>query len=80
MRMRHKKTTFVVERVVNELSSDDYLYPNNGEYSSLSNTDSVTYNGVTHGGLTKFCTLFASRINKKPGTEVNCTAGAVSVA
>ena len=75
----HKKTTFVVERVVNELSSDDYLYPNNGEYSSLSNTDSVTYNGVTHGGLTKFCTLFASRINKKPGTEVNCTMGAVSV-
>lgn len=75
----HKKTTFVVERVVNELSSDDYLYPNNGEYSSLSNIDSVTYNGVTHGGTTKFCTLFASRINKKPGTEVNCTAGAVSV-
>ena len=75
----HKKTTFVVERVVNELSSDDYLYPNNGEYSSLSNIDSVTYNGVTHGGTTKFCTLFASRINKKPGTEINCTAGAVSV-
>ena len=75
----HKKSTYVVERIINELSSDDYLYPNNGEYSSLSNTDSVTYNGETHGGTTKFCTLFASRINKKPGTEVNCTAGAVSV-
>lgn len=75
----HKKATFVVERVINELSSDDYLYPNNGEYSSLSNTDNVTYNGKNHGGATKFCTLFASRINKKPGTDVNCTAGAVSV-
>ena len=75
----HKKATFVVELVINELSSDDYLYPNNGEYSSLSNTDNVTYNGKNHGGATKFCTLFASRINKKPGTDVNCTAGAVSV-
>ena len=68
----HKKSTFIVERVVNELSSDSYLYPNNGEYSSLSNTDNVQYNDETHGGNTKFCTLFASRLKLKPGSEINC--------
>ena len=71
----HKKSTFVVERVINELSSDPQLYPNNGEYSSLSNTENVTYNKETHGGPTKFCTLFASRIKLKPGSEVNCIEG-----
>ena len=71
----HKKSTFVVERVINELSSDTQLYPNNGEYSSLSNTENVTYNNETHGGPTKFCTLFASRIKLKAGSEVSCIEG-----
>ena len=71
----HKKSTFVVERIINELSSDNTLYPNNGEYSSLSNTENVMYNNETHGGATKFCTLFASRIKLKPGSEVRCIDG-----
>ena len=71
----HKKSTFIVERVINELSGDNNLYPNNGEYSSLSNTDNVTYNNETHGGATKFCTLFGSRIKLKPGTEISCREG-----
>ena len=48
----HKKATFIVERIVNELSTDEYLYPNNGEYSGFSNTDKVTQNGVEHVGST----------------------------
>ena len=74
----HKKATFIVERIVNELSTDEYLYPNNGEYSGFSNTDTVTQNGVSHGGSTKFCSLFISRLNKLPNTETNCNSGVVN--
>jgi len=75
----HKKATYTVDRIVNELSTDEYLYPNNGEYTGLSNTTSITYNGELHGGSTKFCSLFASRIIRKPDTEVRCFPNAVSV-
>ena len=70
----HKKATFIVERITNELSSDEYLYPisSNGEYKGLSNTESVELNGTMHGGNTKFCSLFASRLNLMPGSEVRC--------
>ena len=74
----HKKATFIVERVVNELVTDEYLYPSGGEYSGFSNTSGVTLNGENHTGITKFCTLFTSRLNLKPGTEVNCTSGNIS--
>ena len=74
----HKKATFIVERIVNELSTDEYLYPNNGEYSGFSNTDKVTQNGVEHVGSTKFCSLFISRLNKLPNTETNCNSGVVN--
>ena len=70
----HKKATFIVERITNELSSDEYLYPisSNGEYKGLSNTEQVELNGSIHGGSTKFCSLFASRLNLMPGSEVRC--------
>ena len=74
-----KKANYIVNRIINELSTDTYLYPDNGEFSGFKNTDKVVYNGSEHSGTTKFCTLFASRIVKKPGTEVNCTPGNVSV-
>lgn len=74
-----KKANYIVNRIINELSTDTYLYPDNGEFSGFKNTDKVVYNGSEHAGTTKFCTLFASRIVKKPGTEVNCTPGNVSV-
>ncbi|MBR5555771.1 hypothetical protein IKU74_07160 [bacterium] len=74
----HKKATFVVERVVHELASDEFLYPRTKTFNGLANTDAVTLNGETHSGDTKFCTLFISRLNIKPGTEPNCTAGQVN--
>ncbi|PWL80426.1 hypothetical protein DBY21_02075, partial [Candidatus Gastranaerophilales bacterium] len=75
----HKKATYTVDRIVNELSTDEYLYPNNGEYTGLSNTAGVQYGGQYHWGSSKFCTLFASRIIKKPNSEVNCSPNSVSV-
>ena len=76
----HKKATYMVDRIVNELSTDENLYPlGNDGYAGFSNTSIVTFDGVQHGGYSKFCTLFASRINRKPNTEINCTPGAVSV-
>ena len=76
---KHKKATYTVERIVNELSTDTYLYGNNGAYSGFNNITPVDHNGTSHGGLTKFCTLFASRINQKPGTALNCSPGHVSI-
>ncbi len=75
----HKKATYTVDRIVNELSTDEYLYPSNSEYTGLSNTTGVIYNGELHSGITKFCTLFASRIIRKPGTQITCASNAVSV-
>lgn len=71
----HKKATYIVERVVNELSSDDYLYPSNNDYKGFKNVSLVNFHGKTHSGETKFCTLFAASLNLKPGTDVNCVAG-----
>ncbi len=74
----HKKSVYVTERILNELSTDEYLYPHSDNMSGLSNTSAVKVNGVTHAGATKFCTLFASRLTLKEGTEVNCTNGALT--
>ena len=70
----HKKATFIVNKVVNELATDESLYANNEEYTGLSNTNKVTINGEDHEGSTKFCTLFASRLNLAPNSTVNCKA------
>ena len=70
----HKKATFIVNKVVNELATDESLYANNEEYTGLSNTNKVTINGEDHEGSTKFCTLFASRLNLAPNSTINCKA------
>jgi len=73
-----KKATFVVERIVSELAADEHLYPRTDDgYNGLANTSAVVFNGKTYGGIgdegpRKFCKLFASRLNLKPGTEVQC--------
>ena len=71
----HKKATFIVERIVNEMGSDEYLYPNGGEFNGFSNTSAVQYNKQTHEGSSKFCTLFASHLNLQTGSEVACFEG-----
>lgn len=77
--LMHKKATFIVERVVNELVTDEFLYPENAVMTGLGNLSPVKVNGVFHEGETKFCSLFASRINKAPDTKVVCDKGAKSV-
>lgn len=75
----HKKATFIVNRVINEIATDEFLYPNSGEYRGLSNTNAVTVNGQIHQGKTKFCTLFASRLNRASGSNVECADGKKSL-
>lgn len=77
--LMHKKATFIVERVVNELFTDEFLYPNNATYTGFGNLAPVTVNGTSHAGNSKFCSLFASRINKAAGTGVNCLPNQKSV-
>lgn len=77
--LMHKKATFIVERVVNELVTDEFLYPENAVMTGLGNLSQVQVNGGSHEGTTKFCSLFASRINKAPNTRVVCEKDAKSV-
>lgn len=74
-----KKANYIVNRIINELITDEYLYPDNMNVKGFGNLSTVTYNGSTHEGFTKFCTLFAARLNKLPGSEVNCEEGQKSV-
>lgn len=74
----HKKATAIIQRITNELSSDNYLYPRSVKSEGFTNTSAVTVDGITHQGDTKFCTLFVSRLVLKSGTEANCTAGALT--
>ena len=75
----HKKATFIVERITNELGSDEYLYPSKSEHEGFSNLSTIQYAGFQHEGETKFCTLFASRLNRMPGTNINCEKDKLSV-
>lgn len=67
-----KKALNIMNRIINELISDDYLYPSNSNYEGFSNLSSVRYNGMSHEGDTKFCTLFVSRLNLAPASKINC--------
>lgn len=67
----HKKGTHMVESIVNDLATDPILYPDN-DNKFLSNLIKVNYKGKSYEGDTKFCELFASRLNLKPGSTINC--------
>ena len=59
-----KKAYYVAERIVYELVNDDDLYPLvEGKTVGFDNTVKVPYNGSTFEGTTKFCQLFAKKIN-----------------
>lgn len=74
-----RKGYYLTERIVAELINDEDLYPeiydedgdatDNGQY--LANTEEVTYKGKTYSGNTKFCELFAAKLNKT-SNEVSC--------
>ena len=70
-----KKAYFITERTISELVNDDGLYPENFDNAAkdfLANTVEVKYNGKTFSGSSKFCGLFAEKLNLK--TIVSCSS------
>lgn len=61
-----KKAYYTTERSVAELVNDDDLYPEaeDGQPDYLGNTVEREYKGETYGGESKFCELFASKLNR----------------
>ncbi len=58
-----KKAYTTVENIVTELVNDDRLYPLANGTEGLDNTTSVTVNDTSYSGNTKFCKLFALKLN-----------------
>ncbi len=71
----HKKGNYIVEHVVADIAFDEDLYPPTQTKTGLGSIGAVTVDGVTYAGEEKFCELFASRVNKAPGSTTNCSAG-----
>lgn len=71
----HKKANYIVEHVVADIAFDEDLYPETTTQTGLGSIGTVTVNGVNYAGEKKFCELFASRVNKAPGSVTNCSAG-----
>lgn len=70
-----KKAYYITERSIAELVNDEDLYPESYEEDAkqyLGNVSSQVSKGVTYAGNTKFCELFAAKINRS--SEVSCTA------
>ena len=69
-----KKSYHNTARVVSELINDDDLYPeydDSGVQSGFANTAKAIYNGKEYSAATKFCQLFAAKLN---ATSVDCSA------
>lgn len=59
-----KKAYYVTERVVNELINDETFYSDEDDDApGFVNEGNVTLYGATVNGNTKFCQLFASKVN-----------------
>ncbi len=58
-----KKAYNITERIVYELVNDTELYPVVNKSRGLDNVDAVTYDDVSYSGDTKFCRLFARKVN-----------------
>ena len=70
-----KKSYFNTARVISELINDEDLYPEydeEAEQSGFANSAAATYNSSSYSGASKFCNLFAAKLNAA-GT-VNCNA------
>lgn len=73
-----KKVYYLTGRMVNELINDDDFYPdadfeNQSGFSNVDNQPPAMYHGHTYEGETKFCGLFAARMNVKG--ETHCDSG-----
>lgn len=70
-----KQTYYTTERIISELVSNKDIYPDVFDLERspyLGNTQRISYLGETYEGDTKFCELFASKINSK--SQINCSA------
>ena len=68
-----KKAYYITERVVSELVNDDELYPEVDASSVpyFGNVESINYQGVTYEGDSKFCELFAMKLNRM--SDIDCS-------
>lgn len=79
-KMMFKKAYHVAERIVYELVNDDALYPSkDGLYSGFDNLETANYNGQGYSGNTKFCSLFAQKVNTTEDVGT-CSSTAVTPA
>ena len=72
-----KKAYNLTARLVPSMAHDDELYPEvegNNAPQYLGNTEWVIYQGKKYEGSTKFCGLFAAKINAL--SEISCNASA----
>lgn len=69
-----KKAYYLTGRIVTELINDDILYPETGNNATdgFANGTTVPYHNENHGDASKFCTLFAARLNVRTDRGVNC--------
>lgn len=77
-----KKAYYVTERVINELINDEGFYSDSDEsLPGFVNEGNATLYGVTISGNSKFCKLFASKLNTSKLTatdDIDCTTSALS--
>ncbi len=69
-----KKAYYITERAIAELVNDEDLYPESYEPDAkqyLGNVSRQMSKGKAYEGSTKFCELFAAKINRS--SEVSCT-------
>jgi len=69
-----KKAYHATERTVYDIINDEDLYPSSGGNEGLKNISPVEYSDNTYNGASKFCGLFAAKLNtvdKNPNCSEN---------
>lgn len=72
-----KKAYYLTSRTVNELINDDDFYPDEDKGFNDDTTE-AKYHGAVYSGETKFCNLFAARLNLR--NNADCTNGKFTTA
>lgn len=70
-----KKAYYLTERIVSELVNDEESYPFVEDKVGFDNTSEVEFNDIAYSGNSKFCKLFALKLNTL-SEDANCTGGA----
>lgn len=78
-KLMFKKAYSSTETVISELINDESLYAKDPDFTGFANTSAVTVAGVAYSGATKFCNLFAEKLNVMGAVDCN-TAKTLAVA